>query len=70
VALLKQSLAKRLLENYNMALVEVQKQQQELSELETALEESMPGSLQNFQKIYEERGGEQFRPDQSKVQCM
>jgi hypothetical protein len=63
-------LAKRLLESYGLAVDELRQQTMDLEELEAALNVSMPGILQKFRKSYEERGGEQFRPDQTKVQCL
>jgi hypothetical protein len=40
-----------------------------LKELEEALNELDKGIVKRYHKLYEERGGEQFRPDLSKFSC-
>jgi hypothetical protein len=44
--------------------------QDEFAELEAALEEASPGIIGRYGKLYEERGGSQFRPDPTKVKCL
>ena len=62
-------LGNRIANCYYDAIQMEQKTKTELQELESALEETNPGILLRFKKSYEERGGEQFRPDPSKVKC-
>jgi hypothetical protein len=43
--------------------------QHEFSELEAGLEEVSPGTIKRYRELYEQRGGDQFRPDPTKVKC-
>lgn len=43
--------------------------EEELKELELALNESLPGAIDIYKKAFEENGGKQFRPDPQKVKC-
>ena len=63
------SQAVRLLSNYATAREEVEKLETEFAELEEALEQSHRGSTAWYKEQYRIRGGDQFRPDPSKVKC-
>ena len=60
----------RLVNRFTTAINEMKALQEEFDELETALEEANPGMIKRYRTLYEESGGEQFRPDPQKVKCM
>jgi hypothetical protein len=59
-----------LLERYETVKAECAEHSEEYSQFLLALEEAKPGALQEFQRAFEELGGEQFRPNSAKVKCM
>jgi hypothetical protein len=59
----------RLTDRYSIAKQEHQDMEDEFTELEAALEEANPGTIARYRKLYKQSGGEQFRPDHSKVKC-
>jgi hypothetical protein len=61
--------ARRLLDSYGVVKAEYAEHSEEFSQLQSAIQDAKPGSLQDFQKAYEERGGEQFRPNSARVKC-
>ena len=59
----------RLMERHAIASQEHESMEHDLLELESALEEASPGTVTKYRKLYEQSGGEQFRPDATKFKC-
>jgi hypothetical protein len=59
----------RLEARYQQACGEYETHAKEHKELEDALTALNPTTIPFYHRLYEERGGEQFRPDPSKFTC-
>jgi hypothetical protein len=59
----------RLQDRLAMAREKTKELAEELAVIEDSLRERDPTALDRYKKHYQEKGGEQFRPNQSRVKC-
>ena len=63
------SLGERLQDRFEESKKEVENHTSKLQQLEDALNALDPTIVTEYRAMYEQRGGEQFRPDPTKFTC-
>jgi len=51
------------------ATKEYEKMENQFEELEAAFDEANPGTTLRYKQLFEQKGGEQFRTDTSRLKC-